>query len=171
MNIAIGIVRTKFMAVFLGPAGFGLMGLYGSIADLALSIAGMGVNSSGVRQIAEAVGSGDQERIARTVAVLRRTSVILGILGAVLLIMFSGPVSTLTFGSDKHAARRGPAVAGRFFHPGIDGQGRAEGLRRIADLARMRVLGVLDPGLIRQHPRWCISFGKTVWLRPSCRLR
>ena len=59
INIAIGIVRTKFMAVFLGPAGFGLMGLYGSIADLALSIAGMGVNSSGVRQIAEAVGSGD----------------------------------------------------------------------------------------------------------------
>ncbi len=51
------------------------MGLYGSIADVAHSIAGMGVNSSGVRQIAEAVGTGETERIARTVAVLRRTSV------------------------------------------------------------------------------------------------
>ena len=73
LNIGIGIVRTKAMALFLGPAGFGLMGLYGSIADLAQSIAGMGINSSGVRQIAEAVGSDDTQRISRTVAVLRRT--------------------------------------------------------------------------------------------------
>jgi PST family polysaccharide transporter len=57
LNIGIGIVRTKATAVLLGPTGFGLMGLYGSIADLAVSIAGMGVNGSGVRQIAEAAGS------------------------------------------------------------------------------------------------------------------
>ena len=81
LGIGIGIVRTKAMAVLLGPAGFGLMGLYGSIADLVVSIAGMGVNSSGVRQIAEAAGSGDDERIARTVTVLRRTAVLLGIFG------------------------------------------------------------------------------------------
>jgi PST family polysaccharide transporter len=49
----------------------------------------MGINSSGVRQIAEAVGSGDTVRIARTVIVLRRTSIFLGILGAVLLVGFA----------------------------------------------------------------------------------
>ena len=48
------------MAMLLGPAGFGLFGLYGSIANLTQSLAGMGINSSGVRQIAEAVGSGDK---------------------------------------------------------------------------------------------------------------
>src|SRR5215471_6733544 len=63
LNIGIGIVRTKAMAVLLGPAGFGLMSLYGSIADLAVSIASMGVNSSGVRQIAEAAASSDDKRI------------------------------------------------------------------------------------------------------------
>ena len=60
VNIVIGIVRTKAMALLLGPAGFGLFGLYGSISSLTQSIAGMGINSSGVRQIAEAVGSGDR---------------------------------------------------------------------------------------------------------------
>jgi antigen flippase len=70
LTLAIGIVRTKAMAVLLGPAGFGLMGLYSSIADLAQSIAGMGMNNSGVRLIAEAVGLGDTERIARTAAEL-----------------------------------------------------------------------------------------------------
>src|SRR5882762_3886931 len=78
LNIAIGIVRTKAMAMLLGPAGFGLFGLYGSIANLTQSIAGMGINSSGVRQIAEAAGSGDKARIAQTAAVLRRTSIVLG---------------------------------------------------------------------------------------------
>src|SRR5215471_16232594 len=62
VNVAMGIVRTKAMAILLGPAGVGLFGLYSSIADLTQSIAGMGINSSGVRQIAEAVGSNSTER-------------------------------------------------------------------------------------------------------------
>src|SRR5258708_34509304 len=82
VNIAIGIVRTKAMAILLGPAGFGLFGLYGSIADLTQSIAGLGINSSGVRQIAEASATGDTTQMARTAAVLRRISLVLGILGA-----------------------------------------------------------------------------------------
>src|SRR6185312_402522 len=47
LNILIGIVRTKAMALFLGPAGFGVVGLYNSIVDLTQNIAGMGVNSCG----------------------------------------------------------------------------------------------------------------------------
>src|SRR6187200_639699 len=61
LNIGIGIIRTKAMAILLGPAGFGLMGLYNSIVDLAQSAAAMGVSSSGVRQIADAAGSNDNE--------------------------------------------------------------------------------------------------------------
>src|SRR3954452_15023522 len=78
LNIAIGIVRTKAMAILLGPSGFGLFGLYGSISDITQSVAGMGVNSSGVRQIAEAYASAKEESIAHTAAVLRRTSILLG---------------------------------------------------------------------------------------------
>src|SRR5690349_6072677 len=102
VNIALGMIRTKAMAMLLGPAGFGLAGLYMSIANLTQSIVGMGVNSSGVRQIAEAAGSDNEERIAQTAAVLRRTSVLLGVLGAAVLILFSRQVSTLTFGTSDH---------------------------------------------------------------------
>lgn len=144
VNIAIGIVRTKAMAVLLGPAGFGLMGLYGSIADVTLSVAGMGVNSSGVRQIAEAVGTGDTERVARTVAVLRRTSVILGILGAVLLTLFSSQVSTLTFGGKQRASAVALLSLAVFFRLVSSGQGALiQGMRRISDLAKMGMLGAL----------------------------
>jgi antigen flippase len=149
VNIGIGIVRTKAMAVLLGPAGFGLFGLYGSIANLTQSIAGMGINSSGVRQIAEAVGSGDTERIAQTTVVLRRTAVLLGLVGAGLLIVFSRQVATLTFGSNQYSAAVCLLSIAVFFQSVSGGQGALiQGMRRIADLAKMGVLGALFGTLI-----------------------
>ncbi len=144
LTILIGIVRTKAMAVMLGPTGFGLIGLYGSIIDLALAVANMGIGSSGVRQIAESVSTGNETRIARTVVVLRRTAVLLGILGAVLVVVFSGPLSTLTFGSDRHAGSVALLGLAVFFRSVSTGQGALiQGMRRIADLARLGVWGAL----------------------------
>lgn len=144
LNIAIGIVRTKAMAMLLGPAGFGLTGLYSSISDLTQSLAGMGLNSSGVRQIAEAAGSGDTERIAETAAVLRRTSLALGAIGALALVAFSRPISRLTFGSDKHAGAICLLAVAVFFRLISAAQGALiQGMRRISDMAKMGVLGAL----------------------------
>jgi len=144
VNIAIGIVRTKAMAILLGPAGFGLFGLYTSIVNLSQGVAGMGINSSGVRQIAEAVGSDNTERIALTIAVLRRTSIFLGVLGAGLLVVFSKQVSTLTFGSNEHAGAVCLLSLAVLFQLVSGGQGALiQGMRRIADLAKMNVLGAL----------------------------
>ena len=89
VNVLFAIVRNKAIAVLLGPQGVGLMGLYSSIADLAQTLAALGIQDSGVRQIAEAVGTGDADRIARTATVLRWVSVALGLLGALLLAAFS----------------------------------------------------------------------------------
>ena len=142
VNIGIGIIRTKAMALLLGPAGVGLMGLYGSILNLAQSIASMGINSSGVRQIAEAAGSGETERIGRTAIVLRRTAIVLGVLGAVLLVVFSRQISTLTFGSDQHTAAVAALSLAVFFLSVSGGQGALiQGMRRISDMAKMGVLG------------------------------
>jgi len=149
LNTAIGIVRTKALAVLLGPAGFGLFGLYGSIANLAQSIAGIGINSSGVRQIAAAVGSDDAERIAQTTIVLRRTSIVLGVLGAGLLVAFSRQISTLTFGSKEHAGSVCLLSLAVLLQLISGGQGALiQGMRRIADLAKMSVLGALFGTLI-----------------------
>ena len=149
VSIAIGIIRTKAMAVLLGPAGVGLLGLYGSIADLAASVAGMGVNSSGVRQIAEAVGSGDQGRIARTAIVLRRASVALGLISVVLLVALSEPIAKLTFGDSQHAAGVALLSIAVLFRLVSDGRAALlQGMRSIADLAKMGVLGALFGTLI-----------------------
>ncbi len=128
----------------LGPAGFGLIGIFGSIADLARSVAEMGINNSGVRQIAAAVGSGDEDRIARTVTVLRRIAVVLGAIGALILLVFCRQVSALTFGSEQHSGAIALLSAAVFFRLVADGQGALlQGMRRITDLAKIGVLGAL----------------------------
>lgn len=144
LNVAIGIVRTKAMAVLLGPAGFGLMGMYSSLADLARSVAEMGINSSGVRQIAESAGSGNADRIARTVIVLRRLAVVLGALGALLLVLFARPLSAMTFGTDARADAVALLSVAVFLRLISDSQcALIQGLRRISDLARIAVFGSL----------------------------
>ncbi len=148
-NIVIGIVRAKAMAILLGPAGVGLTGLYSSILDVTSTIAGMGVNSSGVRQIAAAVGSGDTDVIGRTTIVLRRVSILLGLLGAVLLIVFSGQISALTFGSHKYAGAICLLAVAVFFKLVSGGQSALiQGMRRISDLAKMGVWAALSGTLI-----------------------
>ncbi|MDR2017701.1 MAG: O-antigen translocase [Syntrophobacterales bacterium] len=143
-SVAIRIVRTKAMAVFVGPAGVGLLSIYESITTLVQSIAGLGISGSGVRQIAEAAGTGETERIARTVVVLRRTSIILGLLGALFLALFSRMVSIMTFGNDQYAGSVAILSLVVFFGLVSGGQSALiQGMRRISDLAWMGILGTL----------------------------
>jgi antigen flippase len=149
IGIFIRIVRTKIMAYLLGPAGFGLFGIFGSVESLVESVAGMGVNSSGVRQIAEAVGSQNEERIAQTAAVLRRISVVLGLLGGLALVVFARQISTLTFGTPARSISIAVLSLAVFFTITSAGQAALiQGMRRIADLAMMNIWGNLCATLI-----------------------
>src|SRR5205807_5724974 len=131
-NIAVNVVRAKAIALLLGPAGVGLVGLYGSILNLTHSVAGMGINQSGVRQIAEAAGSGETRRVARTAAVLRRTSMFLGVVGAASLAVFCRQVSQWTFGSREFAAPVALLPLAVLFTSISDGQAALiHGVRRI----------------------------------------
>jgi O-antigen/teichoic acid export membrane protein len=88
-NIIIGIVRVKFVAVLLGTAGVGIMGLLNAPLELIVSLTGLGIAFSAVRDISEANGSGDQSRIAKTITTLRRWSWFTGFLGAVVTVSFA----------------------------------------------------------------------------------
>jgi PST family polysaccharide transporter len=144
LNIVISMVRTKAMALILGPSGFGLFGIYNSIVNLGQNLAGMGINSSGVRQIAAAVSLGDNTTIAETALVLRRVAVLLGLLGAVLMVLFSGQISEFTFASREHASDISWLSVAVFLTLISASQtALIQGMRRIGDLAKLQVLGAL----------------------------
>ena len=149
------------MAILLGPAGFGLMGLYSSIVDLAQSVASMGVNSSGVRQIAEAAGSDDKERIARTATVLKRFGCAWGA-----WCDFAGHHFSTSICIDVRESRATGAVAllsiAVFLKVVSGGQGALiQGMRRIASLAKMNILGAAL-GTSRRY-RLCTSSASRAW--------
>ena len=137
-------VRTKLVAVLLGPSGVGLVGLYMSATGLVGTLAGLGIGSSGVREVAEATGSGDAVLVARTVKTLRRASWVTGIFGWLLTAALSYPLSQWTFNSAERIwaiALLGVTV---FFGSVSGGQSALlQGTRRIGDLARINVLSVL----------------------------
>lgn len=142
INILLGIIRTKFMAVLLGPAGIGLMGLYSAVTGTVGAMTGMGIGSSGVRQIAEVAGTGDELKIARTIITIRKAALILGVLGMLLTIIFCGPLSQLTFGNTEYAWPIALLSVTIFLGAVSGGQiALVQGMRRIADLASLSVLG------------------------------
>lgn len=144
MNVACGIVRAKAMAVLLGPAGVGMLGLYGSILDLAQSMSCAGLTSAGVRQIAEASGSGDLVRAARIAKILQRMSFALGVASALCLLILATPISHWTFNSADFALPVSLLSLAVLFRSIAAGQeALIQGLRRITDLARCGVLTAL----------------------------
>lgn len=144
INQGLALVRIKLMAVLLGTSGVGLFGVYWSILDLVRSIAGMGINQSGVRQIAAAVGTGDEMRIARTVMTLRRTALMLGAVGGLALVGLCRPISEFSFGDLNHAGAVALLGLAAFFYDVSAGQTAVvQGMRRLGDLARLGVFGAL----------------------------
>ena len=144
INVGFSIVRNKALAVILGPDGVGLMGLYGSIIDIAQAIAGLGVGGSGVRQVAEAAGTGDETRISRAAVALRRLSLLLGFFGILLLAGLAFPISKLTFGDNQHVGAIVLLSLAVFFRLVSSGEtALIQGLRGISSLARINVLSGL----------------------------
>ena len=144
LNIVISMIRTKAIALLLGPSGFGLFGIYTSIVNLGQTIAGLGINSSGVRQIAAAVSLGEEATIAETALVLRRVAILLGLLGAALMVLFSRQISQLTFASPDHASDIAWLSIAVFLTLISASQtALIQGMRRIADLAKLQVLGAI----------------------------
>ena len=144
INLLLGMVRMKIAAVLIGPLGVGLVGTYQAIQGLVSMVAGLGIQSSAVRDVAEAVGKGDEVAIGRTVLTLRRICWFTGLSGALAMAALAAPLSRYTFGTREYAldiALLGAAI----FFGNIEGGQMAliQGMRRIGDLARLNVIGAV----------------------------
>ena len=98
-QIVIGIIRSKLIAILLGPEGMGISGLYQSGIDLVKECTSLGLSRSAVRDVAEANGTGDISKINRTVTILRKLVWFTGFLGMFSVILFSPILSRTSFGN------------------------------------------------------------------------
>lgn len=99
INIIIQIIRSKFIAVLLGPAGMGIMGLLNSTIDIIASITEFGLGTSAIKDVAAANSTKNTRRISIVIIVFRRLVWITGLLGTLLTLIISPWLSQLTFGN------------------------------------------------------------------------
>lgn len=98
-QIVINIIRSKFIAVLLGPEGMGIMGLFQSAIDFIKAGTSFGLDQSAVRDVAEAYGENDTDKVSFIISVIRKLVIITGIGGMVIAIILSPLLSYAAFGS------------------------------------------------------------------------
>ena len=101
-NIIISIIRSKFVAVLLGPTGMGISGLLSATLGMITALTNFGLGTSAVKDIASAHGSGNESRISTVVYVVRRLVWLTGLLGALITLVFSKWLSQITFGNTDY---------------------------------------------------------------------
>ena len=99
IQIIITVIRSKFVAVLLGPLGMGINGLLQSTTLLIAGITNFGLGTSAVKSVAHAFGTGDEKKIATIIAVVRKLVWFTGFLGCIVTLSLSSVLSKLTFGN------------------------------------------------------------------------
>jgi len=151
-SILIGMVRVKFVALLLGTVGVGMIGLFNSPLQLILSITGLGIAFSAVRDISEAQGTKDQSKIAIAITTLRRWSWFTGLLGTVVTLALAPFLSQWSFGSREYTWAFIWLSVTLFIQTVSRGQSAIlQGTRRIKDMAKASVYGSLI-GLLAAVP-------------------
>lgn len=143
-NILIGIVKTKVVAVLLGPFGVGLISLFNSTIQLLIQFSGLGIDQSGVRDVAEAYGTDNKKVISSTIKTVRRMVWITGLLGVVVTIALSPWLSQWTFNSPDYTWSFVLLSSVLLFTQLGNGQSMLlRGTRQIKKLAQASILGAL----------------------------
>lgn len=101
VNILCSLVRAKLVSLWLGPVGIGLFGLFTNAFDTLSSLFQLGLRTSAVRDVAAARHDG--KRIAVLAFVVKRWAWVLGVVGALVTIIFSPLLSRVTFGDTGQA--------------------------------------------------------------------
>ncbi len=147
LKILIGVVRIKVLAVVLGPTGVGLIGVLTSAMTMGASVAGMGLNSSGVRQIA--ASTDDEEKLPYVRRALWYANLFLGILGGLVFWVFRNQISELLFDSTENATLISLLGIGVFLSVLCGAQyALLQGMRRIGDLARATIISSVISAVI-----------------------
>ncbi|MBR6432155.1 MAG: oligosaccharide flippase family protein, partial [Muribaculaceae bacterium] len=102
MGILCSIIRTKLVALWIGPVGIGLFGLFNNALEMISTGTNLGIRSSSVRDISQAIEGRNTNLVARMIAVVRKWSMWLGLAGALLTLSLAPLLSQLTFGDGTH---------------------------------------------------------------------
>ena len=102
LNVLVGLVRNKFVALLLGPDGMGLVSLFNTTVQLISQATHLGISVSAVRNISEYYDAGDTEKVAHCVKVVRGWCLLTALLGMLVCVVAGPFLSNTTFSWGDH---------------------------------------------------------------------
>lgn len=142
VQILVQIIHSKAIAILLGPAGMGINSLLNSNLGLVQSLTNFGLKTSAVKNVAEANGTENSNRVAVIITVLRRWVWITGLFGTILTLILSPWLSELTFGNREYTLAFIWISVSLLFNQLSSGQlVILQGLRKIRYLANANLTG------------------------------
>ena len=103
-QIIISVIRSKFVAVLLGPAGMGVVGLLYTTTVFITALTDFGLGRSAVKNISEANATQNEQRVATVITVLRKMIWVTGLLGTIMVLVLSPWLSQITFGNKSYTS-------------------------------------------------------------------
>lgn len=157
LTILIGLVKVKALAVLLGPAGIGLMGILMAIMSTGSTFFGMGLDTSGVRELA--LNNKSIEKLELVRKALFSANLLLGFLALIFVFVFKAQLSQWFFQNGDYQFAILIMAVGVFFSL-ISGSQTTllQGLRKITELAKVKVIGALVATVIGLLVIW--QFGE-----------
>ena len=100
-SIIINLIKSKVIAVFLGTEGMGIYSLLQNPVNLVSQISGLGLNSSGIRDVAQ--HADDKIEFSKTVKTVQSWSRVTGLVGTIILFLMAPIISQWTFGNSAYS--------------------------------------------------------------------
>lgn len=97
LNILVGLIRNKLVAMLLGPSGMGLASLFNSVVNFISQATNFGISFSAIKHVSELFDSGDEAAIRHYVKVVRVWSLLTALVGMFVCIAFGPLLSDFSF--------------------------------------------------------------------------
>lgn len=144
LNIGLGLVRTKLVALLLGPSGMGLASLFNTTVNMIFQATNLGLPFSAVRRISELHQKGDQSALAHYVKVVRGWTLLTALIGILVCVVIGPFLSHTTFAWGDHTLHfvlLAPAVGMLTITGGETAI--LKGVHRVGALAVIQVVSIL----------------------------
>lgn len=102
LNILVGLIRNKLVAMLLGPSGMGLASLFNSVVNFISQATNFGISFSAIKHVSELFDSGDEAAIRHYVKVVRVWSLLTALVGMFVCIAFGPLLSDFSFSWGNH---------------------------------------------------------------------
>jgi PST family polysaccharide transporter len=144
INILISIIRTKIVAILLGPAGIGIIGLFQSFVSTATAFSGLGIATAASREIAQENGRENAHALAHTRQTLFFATILLGVIGGAIIWLLREEFASRVIGNIAESNNVGwLALAVSLSVISASQMAIIQGMRQITELAKLNVLSGL----------------------------